>query len=185
MATTEYHSLKKLLHSYYNSGNFDLAFSQSTTATFGSISTQHFGEKFDKEKLDGSFKFDLGLHIPPSAQSNPNITLIFEVEKVSLKHLSKGKEFFYFDLKKIDSDIGMFSQNFTKPYNSINRIDVVLERSIPEIEARRIRMNLMPGFNITWYYNGGEVEPYAEYYDMFFLSMITREFVRNAFVIII
>ena len=53
-----------------------------------------------------------------------------------------------------------------------------MERSVPEKETRKLKLNLMPGINITWYYTGGEVEPFAEYYDMVFLSMNTREFVR-------
>ena len=158
--------------------DYEIDYSISTTATYGSIITQYFGEQFDADKIDKSFKLSIDVHILPSAQSNPNITLIFEVEKMSIKNLSKGKEQFLFDGRKIKADVRKFSQNFTSPYNSINRIDISLERSVPEKETRRLKLNLMPGIKITWYYTGGEVEPFAEYYDMVFLSMNTREFVR-------
>ena len=167
-------SLPKVISWY----DYEIDYSISTTAAYGSITTQYYGKQFDANKIDKSFKLSIDVNIPPSAQSNPNITLIFEVQKISLKDLSKGKEQFHFDLKKIKADVKKFSQNFTTPYNSINRIDISLERSVPEKETRRLKLNLMPGINITWYYTGGEVEPFAEYYDMVYLSMNTREFVR-------
>ena len=159
--------------------NFDIDYSISTTATFGSISTQDFGENFDADKMDRSLKFTLDVNIPPTAQSNPNITLIFEVEKVSMKDLSKGKETFYLDFTKINADVRMFSQNFNTPYNNNKRIVLMVERTISEAETRRVKMNLMPGFNITWYYTGGEVETFSRYYEEEYRYMLTREFVRN------
>ena len=63
-----------------------------TSATSGSIFTQYFGEEFDADKVEtGPLTYYLSVYPPASAKkNNPNVTLHFEFEMVSMKDLSSG-----------------------------------------------------------------------------------------------
>ena len=142
-----------VLTSYYWNA---LQITLETSATSGTISTEHFGEKFDKDLVEPRVKFDIDVYPPSSIFDNPNVTLHFEVEQVSMsiKDLSTGKDkltWGYSDVIKAEQD----SKNHTPPgyYQKIR-----LERKVSQEDIMKQELSLMPGFRFTWHYSGTEVE---------------------------
>ena len=70
------------------------------------------------------------------------------------------------------------SKNFTPPggYTSMR-----LARRVTPQEVRKQKLDMMPGFKLTWHYSGMEVEPEAKYSN----QSDTLAFVRNEFKIFI
>ena len=54
-------------------------------------------------------------------------------------------------------------------------VSTMLDRDVTLDDVKKQRLNVMPGFRVTWHYLGMEVEPWAEYHD----SSETLPFVRN------
>ena len=98
---------------------FDIHYNVLTSATSGSVTTQHFLEKFDPELVETSIH--CGVQIFPHRVSglNKNLTLHINIEKVSLQ--KNSNEEFYIDYDAINEDINSFSKNFTPPlFSSAN-----------------------------------------------------------------
>ena len=133
-----------------------------TAASSGTISTKYFQRKFDASKIDLNLRFSLIITTPPLAQSNENVTLYYEMEKISLQDLSSGLELYYFDgygyLKQEDKYI---SVNITAPKKSYY---VNLDRKkVQEEDLKTMKVNLMPGFKIKWSYENKEMKGKDEY----------------------
>ena len=58
-----------------------------TAASSGAISTQHFGEEFDADKVETGLFYLVRVYPPASVQNNPNITLHFNIEKISIRNI--------------------------------------------------------------------------------------------------
>ena len=98
---------------------FDIHYNVLTSATSGSVTTQHFLEKFDPELVETSIH--CGVQIFPRRVSgiNKNLTLHINIEKVSLQ--KNSNEEFYIDYDALNEDINSFSKNFTPPlFSSAN-----------------------------------------------------------------
>ena len=67
-----------------------------TAASSGTISTRYFGDKFDEDKVERNIQYSVHVNPPDYVKNNPNVTLHFEIEKLSLKDLSTehGKDKF-------------------------------------------------------------------------------------------
>ena len=72
----------------------DIAYVINTYATTGSITTQYFGEKFDVDKLELDINYKLRLMVPDSIISNPNASIHFTIEKVTMQNLKSGRVIF-------------------------------------------------------------------------------------------
>ena len=74
---------------YYSHVNYYL----HTTAISGSIFTRYFGDKFDADKVEtGPLKFNVYIYPPASVRNNRNVTVHFDIEKLSLKDLTGGTD---------------------------------------------------------------------------------------------
>ena len=155
---------------YHGFTRLDLPFWQDTqleypvytAAASGAISTKYFQRKFDASKIDLNLRFSLIITTPPLAQSNENVTLYYEMEKISLQDLSSGLELYYFDgygyLKQEDKYITV---NITAPKKSYY---VNLDRKkVQEEDLKTMKVNLMPGFKIKWSYENKEMKGKDEY----------------------
>ena len=106
-----------------------------------------------------------------------NVTLHFDVEKVSLGGLSTGNDkiSIYYPPGKpsateyIDAETTHFIKNFTPPLPSDfwedkpDNIWMGHERKVIQQDVRKQKLKAMPGFKLTWYYSPSKVEPSAEY----------------------
>ena len=61
-----------------------------TSATSGVVTTQYFGEQFKKGLVEKKAWFFVYVYPPDSAKNNKNVTLHFNLEKVSMTGLSHG-----------------------------------------------------------------------------------------------
>ena len=98
---------------------FDIYYDVFSSASSGSVTTQHFLEKFDPDLVETSIH--CGVQIFPHRVSglNKNLTLHINIEKVSLQ--KNSNEEFYIDYDAINADINAFTKNFTPPlFSSAN-----------------------------------------------------------------
>ena len=63
------------------------------------------------------------------------------------------------------------SFNYSPPAQ--NDYNIVLSRYVVQANIMKQKLELMPGFRVTWHYSGIEVEPEAKYYND------NKAFVRN------
>ena len=139
-----------------------------TFATRGAVSTQYFGDKFDADKVE-AIHWSRIIIGPPEGQGvtdNPNITFHFDIEKVSMEGLSTGYDNYFYNFipqqfLQIPANKNRVGATFTPP-NSIGG-QVNNGRKVSLQELRKQKIDLMPGFKITWHYSGEKVEPFAKY----------------------
>ena len=146
-----------------------------TAASSGSISTQYFGEQFDADKVETSLYYVVRVIPSASARNNPNITLHIDVESVSLEDLLGGE-----DILRVDGTTMIETHrtyNYTPPTGGRNSdsYHISLSRRVIPADVRKQKLNVMPGYRVSWHYSGIEVEPEAEYYN----DASTRAFVRH------
>ena len=152
----------------------DVQFDVTTYATSGTISSQHFGDKFAADKVETSIGYKISVKPPFSVEDNDNATLHFDLEKLSLNDLTNGKVSFYLSkVYDINENTKYAYQNYTPPGSSEKYLK--LERKVSVEEVRNQKLELMPGFRFSWYYSGVEVEKANKYSDRY----ETKAFVRN------
>ena len=162
-------------HSYWNRVNYEVR----TVASSGSISTQHFGEKFNADNVQKTnLLYNITIHPPDNVIDNENVTLHLEIELISMKHLSTGKDVFKVDGEEFTADKPNFAYNYSLPKEFEKNI--LLERSDmqnadAQASVKRQKLNLMPGFRLTWNYHGMGVNSMVPHYN----DTISRAFVRN------
>ena len=140
---------------YYNwyHGNTDIAMltitqaGVTTYAKSGVVSSPHFGEKLDPDKVDPDIYMWITI-IPPEDVCNNNI-LHLDIEKVSILGLSSGKDNVYIDKYLIDADETSISRNLTK---SGDGVTVYLIREVTNEAIMKLTLTHMPGFELQWYF---------------------------------
>ena len=166
-----YHGYTKIKIPYwYDRYNYDV----STATISGSVTTHHFGDRFDAAKVDTRLRYEVNVYPPASVRNNTNVTLHLDVEKVSLQDLSSGQ-----DTLKVGWNTMMETHrtyNHTPPTR--DRYYITLYRAVLPADVRKQSLETMPGYRVSWHYSGTEVEPEAKYYNNTdYLS--TMAFVRN------
>ena len=133
-----------------------------TSATSGIISTQHFGEKFDRNLIEGNLWYEVYVYPPENYRDNKNVTLHFLVEQIS----SPDQRTYILGFGDIDPKENVHKQNFTPPVIYTNRRSFGLARE--RMSADKINgldLELMPGFKFKWHFTGdGEVKPDSDIY---------------------
>ena len=61
-------------------------------AISGTISSQHFGEKFDADRVLRKLKCNFYVYPPNEIKDNPNVSLHYIIEKISMKGLTIAKD---------------------------------------------------------------------------------------------
>ena len=145
----------------------ELAFHIRTSALSGTLSTQYFGEQYEAEKVPLSFDYSVKIFPPTEVLYNANATLHLEVQKVHMNNLGRGYDTFYItrpsDYRYYD-DIKADVQEFEKKYTPPKRYQYIrLNRWVEGFFLQNL--DKIPGFNVTWYYSGMEVTPWAKYYN--------------------
>ena len=117
----------------------------STGATFGSVSTQYFGDKFDAYKMDRNISYIIIIYPPPSVQNNPNVTLHFVMDNNLLKDLSMGYDGFQaLDGEGKVENVAAFSIRNHTPPGSFQSIS--FRRAVILADAKKQNLELMPVF---------------------------------------
>ena len=130
-----------------------------TVASSGSIFTQHFGEEFDAAKVETKLTYTVYVRPPVSVSGNPNAMLHLNVDKVSMKDLSSGGD--KISVTGTIVETSHMSYNYSPPTHGSFRLS--LNRDVIPADIRKQKLDQMPGFKVSWYYSGMEVEPEAKY----------------------
>ena len=164
----------------------------TTFAKSGMVFTNFFGEPLNASKVIANLRSLVYVHVPEEIRHNKNITLHFEMEKVSMKDIQVGSEKYYYGIYYgLGDDTNDFKWNYTPPgppgnpgqwgYTENDKRSFELKRLVPEEEIKDLRKNLdhFPGYKIRWFYSGldPEFKPLR-----FFASSKTR-FIRAPYLV--
>ena len=160
----------------------DLKYYMDTFALSGTISTIHFGDKFDASMVERNLRFRIGIYPPSNAKGNPNSTLHIEIEKVSLQY----DKFQVDGVGYIDVEKNHILKNYTSP----KRVQLTLRRKVSIANVKKEKLAMMSGFKVKWYYSGINIRPENIYSgtgpdDVYLwgFGVYTQAFVRNIFII--
>ena len=158
---------------YQGPNGYDIEHSFRTFATSGTVSTKYFGDKFDAEKVLANIKYQFYMFTPENARGNENVTFHMEIDKISMKDLSTGKEVSYLGPRQLMSEETEIVKNYTPP--EMGRI--LFFRKVSRDDIKVMNLELMPGMKVSWYYTGMEVEPKSYWFE----DTNTMSFIRNIF----
>ena len=167
----------------------DLKYHHKTYATSGCISTKYFGEKFNAVKVKADLNIIVDIHVPESIRYNENVTLNLEIENILLKNLSSGEDSFTVaNIYWINDHQTEILEAFSPPidacatmYGCFDSRNVALLRKVSSDDVRKMKLNVMPGFRVKWYYSSKDqtkIEAEAKYrYD-------NSDFARKCFILL-
>ena len=141
-----YNDIEDMKLPYYNN-----KFSVYTNAPSGSIITQYFGEQFSSQNVESEIECRINLDAPRNYIDNENITFHIVVKKNTMKDLSSGFDKFRFDGLLLDAELDTFTKNYTPLPTYLPMMST--QRKVSKVDIENLNMNMMPGFNITWYYS--------------------------------
>ena len=126
-----------------------------TSATSGVVTTQYFREQYQPSRVRRKVYYQVGVYPPESVRNNTNVTLHFNLEKVSMTGLADGLR--VDGVQNLESELTSYSRAFSPPADDDDYRMVDLTRNIViEEDLANIGMEQMPGFRLTWYYTGLE-----------------------------
>ena len=139
--------------------SYKLNYQIDTSAIHGNITTHFFGKKFQQNLVAKKAYYSIYVYIPQSVLQDKNMTLHFKMERVPVLNLEYGYEFLYLQDEIYDVDqtrvhkIVRPSSDYTDTYG------IITETKVSVKELSMMEMKLMPGFHLSWYYDGGKVTP--------------------------
>ena len=167
-----YHSYTKIQSPYYDSDDDGLNIRIYTSASSGVVTTQHYGEQFRPKLVERKLWYDVNVYPPESVMDNENATLHFKVEKLSMTGLASGsRDTVSMEGHDLDADETTVYTNFTPP-DTYRQMTLQQDVSSEDVETQKL--DLMPGFKLSWWYSGADVTPDNQYED----DEITKQFVR-------
>ena len=94
-----------------------ISYTVNTSAVSGHISSQHFGRKFKAGDVERHNSFRINVYTPSSIKYDANVTLHFEIIKVSMNNLQSGYDNVYITYNNyiMNPDVGMATKNYTPP----------------------------------------------------------------------
>ena len=119
-------------------------------------------------------KINIVVYVNPleSVRTNENVTLHFSLEKVSMTALRRGSFMaVIMDGSYVGADKTNASRNFTPP---AYRRSLNFNRAVSSEDVEQSKLDVMPGFRLSWWYTGAEVTPERKYKD----EEMTKQFVR-------
>ena len=166
----------KISSNSYNGFNFVIY----TSASSGIVTTRHYGEEFNPEKVIKLCWLQVLVFVPEGQINNENVTLHFEVKQVAMTKLSNDN----YDGVNIDGLMMLEDYqtnvytNFTPPCGDCPTPyyyrHIKLERSISSEDLETAKLQVMPGFQVRWWFTGDDILPDRKYKD----HVMTKHFVR-------
>ena len=154
-----------------------------TSALSGNITTQYFGEKFNATNIDaGDVNIHLHIHSPISFSQKDdnriNITLQFSIEKVTMTEYSDKDRLILSEFESLDPIVNHISRNISISKLNSDKIIVENKRRVTEEDIRNLKLNQMPGFQLTWHYHESLVAYKMNEHDSFKQTLVTKMFTR-------
>ena len=157
-----YYGYSKIERTYtdqYGRLNYDIF----TSATSGVVTTQYFGEQFQSHLVKRNLLYHVNVYPPLSVRNNPNVTLHIKLEKLSMTGMSAGWDNIVLEGSNIEAGLSSATFNFTPP--SEKRWIALTRNNITKEDLKTMDLESMPGFNLSWYYSGAEVQQANKLYD--------------------
>ena len=145
-----YHGYTTISRPFTNENG--LNFLLETTATSGSVNTEYFGEQYQSHLVKRNVKYHVKVYPPVSVRTNPNVTLHFKVEKLSMTGMSVGWDNVGIEGNNLDAGLSSATFNFTPP--GVVRLIGMSRNNITIEETKTMDIESMPGFKVSWYYTG-------------------------------
>ena len=156
-----------------------------TMATSGVITSQFFGKKFSKNNIR-NISIDINVKPPNSFYGNEqNLTYHLHLEKVSVPGLPQDFQNYHsFRFKGADTlgdDENTAHYTMTTKAYSWESLEFRMDLKLDNKYIRHLEMDQMPGFNLSWWYTGGDIEPGNIYTDTYYApnNATYLEFVRE------
>ena len=122
-----------------------------TSAISGVVTTQYFGEQYKPSLVERRVFYVVNVYPAERVWNNTNVTLHFNLEKVSMTDLSNGYDNTGINGSFLDAGVSSVSLNFTPPAAA----SALLNRNnIPEEDYKNNDLETMPGFRLSWHYTG-------------------------------
>ena len=159
---------------------YDVFYPVNTVATSGSMSSLHFGDMFDADKVERDVWYSLYVDPPENYYSrnlanNTNVTLHVEIQK---KSMASGEDTLHFRGEIREKDHFVVNMNPPESFTAYFR------RKVTQKDVKEAKLNTMPGFKMSWYYTGNDEKADARYYTDPNYNVINKIFIRNFFYII-
>ena len=139
--------------SYFDKEYGQIIYYIFTSATSGSVTTQYFGEEYQLSLVERNVYYQVFVYPPEKDSNSNNVTLHFNLEKLSMTGLSTGYDNTGMDSDTIEAELTSIFSNFTPPGAS-NRSIFLSRSNINEEDVRNSELEAMPGFRLSWYYTG-------------------------------
>ena len=139
-----------------------LVYSIYTSQSSGYISTINFGENYTKNEMEENILCSVYIYIPRDINDDGNVTLFLKVEKKS--YLQGFDQFSYNYVSEegmLDANITFYTKSITGPSTEYifggrthyaNFFNFKLDRIVSKKDIENIKLQLMPGFKIRWYF---------------------------------
>ena len=151
-----YHGYTEVLLPYPDFG-YDVFLKVNSFAPTGSIATQSFGKKNDADvEIESNIYYEFSVF--PGAFEN--VTLSYNIEIISMG--GNYKDEFKLNDQNVMTNNGNISKNITVPtplpyYDWWPGVVTKLSRKVSKEDTKNMNLIRVPGFNITWHYNGLEL----------------------------
>ena len=158
-----YYGYTKIRYPCYLDLDGQLMYHISSSALTGNISTPDFEKNFDAEKIDGYIKIYVEMYIHKSLAftsyqyGRKNTSLLIAIDKKTIKEFSFDDEIrTSISGVALDGDTTYYTENMTNIESQTHSESksVWLDRKIPKEEINNLKLQKMPGFRLTWYYDG-------------------------------
>ena len=147
-----------LIESPYYDDFFGQIYDIHTSAASGAVTTQYYGEQFRPELVERTLLYRVIVQPPESIWNNKNVTLHLKIEKVSMTGLASDSwDRVRIEYTDLDSGLTTANKNFTPPGYEGREIRLTRDVTSDEIETQKL--DVMPGFRISWWYSGVKIIP--------------------------
>ena len=100
------------------------------------------------------------IYVPTSVMVDKDVKMMFDIHKNTMKKIS-GYDYMNMNDIDIDGDLTHWSKTITNPISKDGYM-VGYYRQVSQDDIKFMKLDMMPGFRLTWYYNK-QVEPEAKY----------------------
>ena len=118
-----------------------------TSATFGAITTQHYGEMFQSSLVEKYVRYYIYIYSPVSVVDD-EITLHIKLERTTTG-MTSGYDKGFIDGKYFYEDKTVINANISSPGKYVS---IQLYRDLSSEDLATLEMDMMPGFRLSWHY---------------------------------
>ena len=153
----------------------------------GVVKTKHYGEKFQPSLVERQVTYDVFIYPPKSVFDNKNVTLHLMLDKLYMIGKESRTNSAFME-GKIDLNKNFVYKNFSPPAvtdewdyggNSEYSKSITIKRDISSSYLSETKINVLPGFRLSWWYTGDKViqEPLSN-----LKRLLDTEYLRIIFV---